>query len=69
MFPMSLRVAGPSGGLIRVARLPVLVSRTHGDDACPHFGRSMRTISELLRKRSKTISVPSGVMSNALTLP
>ena len=31
--------------------------------------RSMRTMSELSRKRSKTISLPSGVMSNALIRP
>jgi hypothetical protein len=29
-----------------------------------HWGRSISTISELLRKRSNTICLPSGVMSN-----
>jgi len=37
----------------------------------PHgrSGRSIRTISELSRKRSKTICLPSGVMSNVRMLP
>lgn len=34
-----------------------------------HFGRSIRTMSELCRIRSNTISFPSGVMSNVFILP
>jgi hypothetical protein len=36
--------------------------------ASPH-GKSMRTMSELSRKRSKTICLPSGVTSNVRMLP
>jgi hypothetical protein len=47
-----------------------------GNDPSPHDqrltsdgGNSIRAISELSRKRSKTISLPSGLMSNALIQP
>ena len=34
-----------------------------------HFGRSIRTTFEFCRERSKTISFPSGVISNVLKTP
>ena len=62
--PTRVHGSAPRDGRRQAEPGPVMAA-----SADRYFGRSIRTMSEFSRERSKTMCLPSGVMSNVRTRP